>query len=92
MPRFHFRAPLALAALSAQAGGTLRILTEDGAGVISDLAPGRYHLEVRHPRAAKLAREVEVAEGAEATQVVRVTLKPSHHIRCAPDSGGADYK
>ncbi len=64
----------------------------DGAAVISGLPPGRFHLEVWHPQATKLERDVEVAEGAEATQVVRVMLKPSRHIRRAPDSGGADYK
>jgi len=60
---------------------------------ISGLPQGRYRLEVWHPRlAAKVERELVVAESGDTTQVVSVTLRPDRRIRRAPDAGGADYK
>jgi hypothetical protein len=65
----------------------------DGVADISGLPQGRYRLEVWHPRlAAKVERELTVAESGDTTQVVSVTLRPDRRIRRAPDAGGADYK
>ena len=65
----------------------------DGVADISGLPQGRYRLEVWHPRlAAKVERELVVAESGDTTQVVSVTLRPDRRIRRAPDAGGADYK
>jgi hypothetical protein len=62
MPRFPFLAPAAPAALSADAGGMLKIVTPDGAGalaslqaegeaVVSDRPPGRFQPGLRRPDA-----------------------------------------
>jgi plastocyanin len=64
----------------------------DGTADVSGLPPGRYHLEVWHPRAGTVARDVVVAESSDTTQVISVVLKPDHRIRRAPDAGGSDYK
>ena len=65
----------------------------DGVADIAGLPQGRYRLEVWHPRlAAKIERELVVAESGDTTQVVSVTLRPDRRIRRAPDAGGADYK
>jgi hypothetical protein len=64
----------------------------DGSASISGLPAGRYRLEVWHPRASKVERELTITEAADTTQVVSVVLKPNHRIRRAPDAGGADYK
>jgi plastocyanin len=65
----------------------------DGIADISNLPPGRYTLEVWHPRlAGKIDREVTVVEAGDTTQVISVTLRPDRRIRRAPDAGGVDYK
>ena len=64
----------------------------DGTAILSGLPAGRYHLEVWHPRAAKVERDLVIAEAADTTQVVSVVLRPNRRIRRAPDAGGADYK
>jgi plastocyanin len=65
----------------------------DGAADISNLPPGRYRLEVWHPRlAGKVGRELTVLEAGDTTQVVSVTLRPDRRIRRAPETGGVDYK
>jgi plastocyanin len=62
----------------------------DGTAGIAGLPPGRYRLEVWHPRmAAKVGRELVVAGTGDSTQVVSVTLRPDRRIRRAPDGGGA---
>ena len=59
---------------------------------IERVIPGRYRLEVWHPRAtAPFAREVTVGAGAE-TQPVTITLRPDRRIRRAPETGAAGYK
>jgi plastocyanin len=66
---------------------------KDGTAEISNLPPGRYRLEVWHPRlAGKVGRDLAVAEAGDTTQVVSVTLRPDRRIRRAPDSAGAGYK
>jgi plastocyanin len=65
----------------------------DGTADITGLPPGRYRLEVWHPRlAAKVGRELDVSRNGEATQVISVVLRPDRRIRRAPDSAGPDYK
>jgi plastocyanin len=65
----------------------------DGIADIANLPPGRYRLEVWHPRlAGRVGREVTVVEAGDTTQVVSVTLRPDRRIRRAPDTGGVDYK
>ncbi len=65
----------------------------DGAADITGLPPGRYRLEVWHPRlAGKVGRELTIAESGDTTQVVSVTLRPDRRIRRAPDGGSSDYK
>jgi plastocyanin len=64
----------------------------DGLARLAGLPPGRYRLDVWHPRlAGETAREIDIAADA-ATQIVSVTLKPDKRIRRAPDSAGGGYK
>ncbi len=64
-----------------------------GSADLTSLPPGRYRLEVWHPRlSAKVDRELTVAEHDDTTQVISVTLRPDRRIRRAPDAGGADYR
>jgi plastocyanin len=64
----------------------------DGTAEVSGLPPGHYRLEVWHPRAGTVSRDLVIAESSETTQVISVVLKPDHRIRRAPDAGGASYK
>jgi hypothetical protein len=64
----------------------------DGTADVSGLPPGRYRLDVWHPRAGTVSRDLVVAESSDTTQVISVVLKPDHRIRRAPDAGGASYK
>jgi plastocyanin len=65
---------------------------ETGAAMITGLPPGRYRLEVWHPRHPdELTREV-IVTGTEATpQIVTLKLKPDRRIRRAPDASGGGY-
>lgn len=66
---------------------------EDGLAILGDLAPGRYRLEVWHPRIkAVLQRELTVATNDTATQVISVTLGVDRRIPRAPDTTGGGYK
>jgi len=64
----------------------------DGAGMFVGIPPGRYRLEIWHPRGVAPDREVVVSGSDGATQVISVTLHPDRHIRRAPDAGGAGYR
>jgi plastocyanin len=64
----------------------------DGTADVSGLPPGRYRLDVWHPRAGTVSRDLVVAESSDTTQVISVVLKPDHRIRRAPDAGSASYK
>jgi plastocyanin len=65
----------------------------DGSADISGLPPGRYRLELWHPRlAAKVGRELTIELSGDSTQVVAVTLRPDRRIRRAPDSESSGYK
>ncbi len=65
----------------------------DGTAEITGLPPGRYHLDVWHPRlAGNVARELSIAEAGDTTQVISVTLRPDRRIRRAPETGGSGYR
>jgi plastocyanin len=65
----------------------------DGLARLAGLSPGRYRLDVWHPRlASETTREVVIAPADAATQTISVTLKPDKRIRRAPDSAGGGYK
>jgi plastocyanin len=65
----------------------------DGIADISGLPPGRYRLEIWHPRlAGKVDRELTIVGSGDTTQVVSVTLRPDRRIRRAPDAGAVDYR
>ena len=65
----------------------------DGAADITGLPPGRYTLELWHPRlAAKVYRELAIEGTGDTVQVVSVTLRPDRRIRRVPDSDGAGYR
>jgi plastocyanin len=65
---------------------------QDGTAEVSGLPPGRYRLEVWHPRAGTVSRDLVVAESTDTTQVISVVLKPDHRIRRAPDAAGTYYR
>ena len=70
--------------LKTPAGGTARLAA---------LPPGRYRLDVWHPRlVGESRREIVIAPGDAAPQTISVTLKPDKRIRRAPDSVGGGYK
>ncbi|MBI5767992.1 MAG: hypothetical protein HZA93_09360 [Verrucomicrobia bacterium] len=65
----------------------------DGLARIDGPPPGRYRLDVWHPRlAAETTREVTIAPGDPSPQTISVTLKADKRIRRAPDSAGGGYK
>ncbi len=65
----------------------------DGMVPIVGLPPGRYQLNVWHPRIkSMLNREVVVSAADVGTQVVSVTLNPDRRIRRAPEGGAGSYK
>lgn len=65
----------------------------DGMARLLDLPPGRYRLEVWHPRlSGDASREVTIAAGDTAQQTITVMLKPDRRIRRAPDGAGGGYK
>jgi plastocyanin len=65
----------------------------DGLAQLADLPPGRYRLEVWHPRlATETRRELTIAAGDAPMQTVSVTLKADRRLRRAPDSMGGGYK
>lgn len=65
----------------------------DGSTVITALPPGRYRLDIWHPRlATETRREVTIAMGDSPMQTIAVVLKPDRRIRRAPDGAGGGYK
>ena len=64
----------------------------DGLAPLASIPPGRYRLEIWHPRIkAVVTREIVVDESP-ATQVIAVTLGVDRRIRRAPESGAGAYK
>jgi plastocyanin len=66
---------------------------KDGSAALSGLPPGRYRLEVWHPRlSGKVERDLVIAGATDTEQVVSITLRPDRRIRRAPDVGTAGYR
>lgn len=54
--------------------------------------PGRYRLELWHPRqAAPVRREVVLADGPAAREAFTLTLKPDRRVRRSPAGKGSGY-
>lgn len=65
----------------------------DGLAALASLPPGRYRLDVWHPRLfTDVQREVVISATDSATQTIAVTLKPDRRLRRAPDGAGGGYK
>jgi plastocyanin len=63
-----------------------------GAAALPPLPPGRYRLEIWHPRAtAPLVQEIVSAPDQAATLEFSVALKPDKRIRRAPSGKATDY-
>ena len=59
----------------------------------ADVPPGRYRLDVWHPRLkGDPRRDIVVTADTAATQSISVSLKPDKRLRRAPDGGGGGYK
>ena len=64
-----------------------------GVATLAALPPGRYRLDIWHPRLVNDAkREVVIAAADSATQAISITLKPDRRLRRAPDGAGGGYK
>jgi plastocyanin len=64
-----------------------------GVATLSALPPGRYRLDIWHPRLVnETKREVVIAPANSATQTISITLKPDRRLRRAPDGAGGGYK
>lgn len=65
---------------------------EQGAARIT-APPGRYRVEIWHPRMAKPdAREVTLAEGAPAPQAISLALKPDRRVRRSLGGKSGGYR
>jgi plastocyanin len=65
----------------------------DGAATIANAPPGRYRIEVWHPRLAKNeTRELALTDAALAPQNFSLALKPDRRIRRAPGPAAGGYK
>ncbi len=64
-----------------------------GVASVTNLAPGRYRLDVWHPRlAGESHREIVVPSGDAPPQTISITLKADRRIRRAPEGAGGGYK
>jgi hypothetical protein len=65
----------------------------DGAATLTGLAPGKYRLEIWHPRlASETRRDLTIASGEAPLQTISIVLKADRRLRRAPDSVGGSYK
>jgi plastocyanin len=65
----------------------------DGTARLANVPPGRYRLDVWHPRLkGDPRRDIVVTADTAATQSISVSLKPDKRLRRAPDGGGGGYK
>ena len=73
---------------------TPHFMTTPASGLarLAQLPPGRYRLEVWHPRLVDETRREVVVSTADDTQAISVTLKADKRMRRAPDSAGGGYK
>ncbi len=59
-----------------------------GTASVADLPPGRYTLEIWHPRLTRsISREVEITPDADLKETFQFKLKPDRRIRRAPSGG-----
>jgi len=64
----------------------------DGTARLERLPPGRYRLEIWHPRLPRpVTRDVALAAGAVAHESVALVLKPDRRIRRTPDTRTGGY-
>ena len=64
-----------------------------GLATLAALPPGRYRLDIWHPRLVnETKREVVIAAADSAMQTISITLKPDRRLRRAPDGAGGGYK
>lgn len=64
----------------------------DGLARLEGLPPGRYRLEIWHPRLSRsLTREITLAAGDNPSEAVSLKLKPDRRIRRAPTGGTGGY-
>lgn len=65
---------------------------DDGRAAVAAVPPGRYRIEVWHPRLAQpVAREATVSAGANPAAEFSLTLRPDRRIRRAPESKAGGY-
>ena len=63
----------------------------DGRATIGALPPGRYRLDVWHPRLRALDQREITVTADPSTQVISVMLSADRRIRRAPDAGSGSY-
>ncbi|MCC6414813.1 MAG: methylamine utilization protein [Opitutaceae bacterium] len=64
----------------------------DGTAALQGMPPGRYRLEVWHPRLAKpLSKEITLAAGSNPGETLDFKLKPDRRIRRAPSGTSGGY-
>lgn len=64
----------------------------EGSAQLAGTPPGRYRLEVWHPRLARLVvRDITLGPGGSPTETVTLTLKPDRRIRRAPETRTGAY-
>jgi plastocyanin len=65
----------------------------DGLATVTTLPPGRYRLDVWHPRlSSDVQREIVIAASDSTMQTIAVTLKPDRRLRRAPDGASGGYR
>lgn len=65
---------------------------QDGRAELTGVPPGRYRLEVWHPRLAQpMTREVTVAAGANQAAAFELALRPDRRIRRSQDGKAGGY-
>lgn len=64
----------------------------DGVATLSGMPPGRYRLEIWHPRLSKtLSKEITLAAGTNPGESLNFKLKPDRRIRRAPTAASGGY-
>jgi plastocyanin len=64
-----------------------------GVASLTDLPPGRYRLDVWHPRlSGNSTREIVIAPADATSQTITIVLKEAKSIRRAPESMGGGYR
>lgn len=64
----------------------------DGMAALEGMPPGRYRLEIWHPRLSRaLTREVTLVAGVNPAETVALKLKPDRRIRRAPTGRSGGY-